>query len=141
MGFKLEPRVYKLVFDDPELGGLEVRAASVSIGEFMEITGLDETTVLGGVTLPDGMPVRVGLLTRFAGVLSDWNLTGPKDEPLPATLETLKTQDVYLVRSIVKAWLEAVSGVTPPLPSASGSGETSAEASLELASSSQSLTN
>lgn len=138
MGFVPEPRRYRLAFSDGSLAGLEVLAKSVTVGEFLEMTGLGETEALGGVTLPEGAPVRPTMLARFAECLVSWNL-GPEGSPLPCTPETLRGLEVWVTRAMVQAWLEAVSGVPPPLPQASSNGQLSEEASLQLASASGSL--
>lgn len=131
MGFVPEPRRYWLVFTDPALGGLKVLAKSLPLGEFMEMTGLDETASLGGATLRDDVPVPATMLAKFAGCLVEWNL-GPEGKPLPCTVATLRKQEVWAVRAMVRAWLEAVSGAPPPLPQASSNGQLSEEASLGL---------
>jgi hypothetical protein len=138
MGFVPEQRRFKLMFTDPALEGLEVLVKSVSIGEFLEITGLDDATALGPVTLRDDAPLRIPLLTKFAGCIVEWNL-GPGDKPFPATVQTLREQEVGMVRAMVKAWLEAVSGVAPPLSERSAGGQFSPEDTTALAELSKSL--
>lgn len=139
MGFRPAPRRYRLVFDDPALKGLEVVARSVSIGEFMEMTGLDEATALSPMTLPDGAPVPLTMLQRFAETIAEWNLEDEDGKAVDVSFKALKDLDLSVVRPMVKAWLEGISGVSRPLDVPSASGETSEAASLGLESASESL--
>jgi hypothetical protein len=113
MGFKREPRTYLLVFDDPELEGLEVRARSLSVGELND----DETT----------------LLENFANALVKWNLEDRDGNPLPATLETLNTYpDIDFINGLARAWIKAVAGVGDELGKDSDSGRPSLEGSIPM---------
>jgi hypothetical protein len=116
VGYVHEPATYRLTFDDKP--GLEVRAMSVTVGEFMGFTGGD---ALGGITLAEETPgVPDKLLAAFLGALVSWTLED-KAGPVPATADGVRTQDVALVRVIVKGWLEAISGVSRPLRNGSSS--------------------
>ena len=113
MGFKHQAKVYRLVFDDPELEGLEVRARSLSIAEARD----DDRKVLDS----------------FADALVSWNLEDENGQPLPATLETLETYpDVDFMNLIMDTWMTAVAGVDEELGKDSSSGEQSPEASLPM---------
>jgi len=139
MGYEApELRVFRLTFEDRP--GLEVAARSVTLERWMEITGLSGDGALSATSLPDGgPPPSGGLQEGFAQNLVSWNLTS-KGEPVPATAEGLRSLDTGFARELVKAWLEAVSGVIPAgLGKDSPSGGTSGEASLGLANSSKSL--
>jgi hypothetical protein len=138
MGYRRRPPVYRLVFQDPEMEGLEVRMKSVTVGEFLELTGLDDTAALAGATLKDGAVIS-SPLTRAAGnAIVDWNLEDDNG-PVQPGYDALIAQDTDFVRQIVKAWFEAVSGVSAPLQHGSSGGGPSPEGSLQLASASQSL--
>lgn len=139
MGFRPEPRTYTLQFTEPSLDGFEVKVRSVSLDEFMKMTGVDEETALGGVTIRDEKPVAPTLLEKIVGRIVSWNLDDDKGKPLPVTYTSLKKQDLYLNRALAKAYLEAVSGVSAPLDGRSGSGGTSPEEPPDLGSASQSL--
>lgn len=132
MGFRIEPTEYRLNFADSRLGGLVVQAKSVSIGRFMEITGLGAAQTGGGVTLKDDAVVRDPLLSALAGVITSWNLDDEKGEAVPPGYEALLSQEPWVVRELAKAWMEAVSGVSAPLPSSSGSAGTSPELSMPM---------
>jgi len=139
MGYEApELRVFRLTFEGRP--GLEVAARSVTLARWMEITGLSGDDALTNTTLPDGgPPPSGGLQEGFARALVSWNLTAG-GVPVPATPEGLRSLDTGFARELVKAWLEAVSGVIPAdLGKDSGSGGTSEEPSLALANSSRSL--
>jgi hypothetical protein len=121
MGFVPEPRTYRLIFTDPALNGLEVRAKSVSVDEFLAMDTFEAE------------------LAGLGDALVEWNL-GPDGKPLPCTLASLRKQEPWVVRAMIRAWLEAISAVPPPLDENSGDGQPSAEEStLQLASQSRSL--
>ena len=112
MGFRHQPRTYLLTFEDPALEGLEVRARSLSIGELQS----DEPVV-----------------ESFAHALVSWNLEDEDGNPLPATLETLRTYpDIGFINGLTKAWIDAVTGVDDELGKDSTSGETFPEASIPM---------
>lgn len=131
MGFRIEPTEYKLNFTDPRLGGLVVLARSVSIGEFMQITGTTAASIISGVKLKDGIVVGDPLLTAMASVVTSWNLEDDDGE-VKVCYEGLAALEPWAVREIVNAWMEAVSGVSVPLESGSGGGGTSLEQSLPM---------
>lgn len=132
MGFRIEPTEYKLNFTDQRLNGLVVQAKSVSIGRFMEITGVTAAAAIGGITLKDDALVRDPLLTAMADVIVKWNLEDDDGKDVEPSYEALAGLEPWAVREISKAWMEAVSGVTGPLPSSSGSAGTSPELSIPM---------
>lgn len=138
MGYRRQAKRYRLVFEDPEMEGLEVLMKSVPIGQFMELTGLDENTILGeGVTLAGG-PVPARMLHAAGDAIVEWNLEDD-DGPVKPGYDALAAQDIGFVYQIVKAWVEAMSGVPAPLQQGSSGGGPSPEGSLHLASASRSL--
>lgn len=128
-------RVYKLVFDDPSMEGLEVRARSVKLKQMlkmMHLTGKDERNT-GQVE---------EMLDIFASALVSWNLedemldesgepTGVK-LPVPANREGLESQDFDFVFEIILAWMGAVMSVAGPLGQRLTSGAQSLEASMPM---------
>lgn len=140
MGFRLAPRTFNLVFTDPALNGLQVRVRSITVDEFMEMTGLSEDVVIGGgVTLSEKAPLNMTLLGKVAARIDSWNLEDAERAALPVSVENLRAQDLTLARAVARAYLEAVSGVSVPLDGQSASGGTSAAELSDLASASQSL--
>ena len=106
MGFRHEPKTFSLVFDDPDLEGLEVKARSLSIGELND----DDIQVF----------------ESFAKALVSWNLEDEDGNPLPPTLEIIQSYpDLGFMSALSNAWLNAVMGVNQELGKGSGSGEPS----------------
>lgn len=140
MGYKPKKKVYKLIFEDPELNGLEVKATSTPLGSFLD-SMTDLTTKEEKPS--DKLEARVAMasatvgafekqLAEFANCLVEWNLEFDDGTPVPATVEGLRTQDIDFVKDILTAWQEAISGVSGPLDDSSTSGESSLVASLPM---------
>jgi len=126
VGFIRQRRVYRLNFaDDTELAGLEVRARSVPLGEFMSIVGLADTAEPGSEEMQR-------LFSGFVAQLVSWNLEAEDGQPVPADLEGLYSQDFEFAMQLVLAWIEAIASVPGPLGAASPSGETSPAPSLPM---------
>ena len=131
MGYQRKRRVYRLDFEgDPVLDGLEVRARSLNLGEFLATSRLAGMAA-GGVT-PEDVDVFEGLFATFAGALVSWNLEDDEGRPVPATLDGVKAQDVDFVMPIVNAWFKAIAGVASPLGPPSSAGVPSLEASIPM---------
>lgn len=130
MGFKAKRKVYKLVFADEELAGLEILARSVSLGAMLSLS----TTGGVGKLDKDDTEQTNGMFELFSNALVRWNLEDENEAgetvPVPANLDGLMAQDTEFAMSIVTAWSEAIAGVSAPLGSKSGSGETPPEASI-----------
>lgn len=133
MGYKRAKKVYNLVFADPDMEGLEVKARSMPLGDLMAmadtIDNIDKATI-GDVD---------GMLAKFAEVLVSWNLEDDDDMPVPTTLDGLKSQDQEFVFAVVVSYINAVTGVSAPLPQTSPGGEPSLAASIPMDVSSPSL--
>jgi hypothetical protein len=113
MGFKHQPRTYRLVFDDPALEGLEVAARGMSIGELND---------------PDKK-----LYASFADALVEWNLEYKDGTPVPTTREAIEAYpDLDFMQGLANTWLNAVMGVDEDLGKDSTSGDTFPEASIPM---------
>lgn len=113
MGFKHQAKVYRLVFDDPALNGLEVKARSLSIGELND----DEVRVF----------------ESFAKALVSWNLEDEDGNPLPATLEAIESYpDAEFMTTLVSAWVNAITGVDKDLGKDSTSGKSFPEDTIPM---------
>jgi hypothetical protein len=130
MGYKRD-KIYRLVFEDPDLEGLEVKARSVAIGKLLQISELKELRNSGELD-GDGIAKTRDLLQIFADALVSWNLEDDADQPIPATLDGLLDQDLGFVLQIIEAWMEAVTSVSKSLGKASPSGVTFPEGSLPM---------
>lgn len=124
MGFKRSAKIYKLVFDDPELEGLEVRARSLSIGEMRRLSANQQDADDNTVT---------EMLAAFVKALVDWNLEDEDGNPVPHTVAALEEfPDNDFVLGMINTWIDAVIGVDAELGKDSPSGEPFPEGSIPM---------
>jgi len=133
MGYKRRKTIYRLVFEDEEFDGLEVRAYAPPLGF------LERAMKMGALSgrpaddlSPDEIELLNGLFTGFANYLVSWNLEEDDGKPVPATLEGLRAQDLSFVFQIIDAWLNSVGEVASPLGRSSNAGLQSLVASLPM---------
>lgn len=140
MGYRPKSVVYALDFEDGDHAGLEVCARGVALGTFLDLTSLASSAgeSLGDTSLtPQQAKASVDaigkLLAGFADVLVSWNVEHPTTgEPLPPTLDGLRSLDFPFVFVMIKAWMGAAAGVSAPLGQPSSGGRQSAEASIPM---------
>jgi len=125
MGY--ERPTLKLVFADPEMDGLEVRARRMSLGELQRMHELSVPTE----TLAESQEQIAGLYALLATKLISWNLE-VDETPVPATAEGLASSDLLLVRGITTALRKASTEVPAPLVLPSPDGDQSLEASMPM---------
>lgn len=101
MGYEFPSTVYALRFADGRLAGLEVYVRSGSVEQVEAIAEIDE-----GDRRPDNEKFAA-TYRAFAASLVRWNLERD-GQPVPATLEALRKQDVELIVLLVDAWLDAM---------------------------------
>lgn len=136
-GFVLS-RTLKLVFEDEDLQGLEVRARSLSVARMLELTRLaGELAELDLKDLDGEERAKLEtIFSIFAERLVSWNVTEEQADgsqvPVPATFDGVMSQDFDQVFRVIQAWQTAVAGVAAPLARGSTSGATSAEVSLPM---------
>jgi hypothetical protein len=116
---------YKLRFE--EYPALEVTVREPSIGQMIEITAMGS----------DAKNVSAEQVTAafrvFADLLESWNVER-RGKPVPATFEGVCSLGSAFVMKLLGALGQAVGGVDPHLPSASGTGPPSAlEESIPMA--------
>lgn len=104
MGFKRKLKVYKLVFEDTEYEGLEVKIRGLTTGEYLDLIALT------GPTDADENEAT-GMLNMFAEHLISWNLEDEEGNPVPATFEGLKANDFTMNSVMLNAWTEAIANV------------------------------
>ena len=118
MGYKRNPKIYKLVFgDDTDYAGLEVQVKTITMGQLLAMrsgTSGDEDK--------DNIRVSVELLAER---IVSWNLEDEKGQPVPPTLDAILEEDDDFIFAIINRWTDAVSGVKAPLQQSSPSGEPS----------------
>lgn len=133
MGYRRPKHVYKLVFEDEDMGGLEVRTTSPSLGQFLELAKLAELDVSDptAVTSSDLEQVRE-LFEMFAEYLVSWNLEDEGGQPVPSDLSGLMLQDIGFIMRIILAWMKAIAGVSGPKERPSSGGGPFPEGSLPM---------
>lgn len=128
-GYRRPRKVYKLVFEDPSMGGLEVRATGVSLGTLTDLVKLAEQAK--DRTSAEALAAFGELVDGFGKALRSWNLEDD-DGPVPATVDGLVAQDADFAMEIILAWMEAIAGVSGPLVRRSSGGGPSPEASIPM---------
>lgn len=124
MGFKRNPKIYNLVFDETtDYPGLEVQVRTLTMGQLVSVWAGE-----GGRSFDLFMDRLVG-----------WNLETEDGEPVPVTREAVEAEDDDMIQAIVKRWTDAVLGVPAPLDGNSNSGGPSAAESVLTEIPSQSL--
>jgi len=119
MGY-LARRTYRLVFADEVYDGLEVDVTSPSLSEYFQMVEAREN--------PDSESFDE-LLKTLSKNLSRWNLVDETGAPVPVTVDGLSEIDLDILKSILDAWVEVLTGASGPLGRRSSSGEISAESS------------
>lgn len=126
MGYKRNPKVYRLVFgEDTDYPGLEVQVRTLSMGQLISVWTSEGSSV--------------ATYELFVDRLVSWNLEDEAGVPVPTTREAIEAEDDDMVNAIIARWIAEVRGVPAPLESGSGSGALSAVESTLTEIPSQSL--
>lgn len=133
MGFKVPTRQFRLVFDESStLAGLEVYVKSGTVDVFLQMSQLREIKQ-ENIMDPAVIESIQNMLKTFVSVLVSWNAEDEDGNPIPTTYESLCEQDlVEFVMPVIDAWLNAVTGVSPPLQSPSSGIDKELEASIPM---------
>lgn len=137
MGFTPQSTILKLVFEEgTPLHGLTVRAKPCTVGEWndMLVWSTEQKTNAREVADANDRIAEV-----FLRHVVSWDLEIPEGTPVPTTLDGWKKIDNDHADLIITAWQFAMVSIPKPSNEPSNSGATSAEASLDLASLSESL--
>jgi hypothetical protein len=140
MGFRPEPTIYNIEFEGTSLDGLHVRASACTVGEYEHMLQLIVDANKQGNVSQDILDGNDWLKQLFLNHLVSWDLedyiTG---EPIPATLEGIRTQERGVFSVILQGWQTAIVSVPKASKKNSNDGMTSPEQPPGLASSSESL--
>ena len=128
MGYRAKRKKIHLKFEG-DYEGLEVTAHGLTLGQYLEITGLGEVDV-SAVT---------DQMKRFAESLISWNLEDEDCQPIPAIPEAVYAQDQDFMFHILGAWMDGMAGVSAPLEQTSPAGEQSLVESIPMDALSKSL--
>jgi len=112
VSYKRERRTYIMEFADPEYEGLEIRVRSIPIRELTHLMSLN----------PDAEDAAERassidkLLSAFAEALVSWNMTDENDQPIPATLEYIESEDADFVMTCIAQWMKVMTTVDDASP-------------------------
>lgn len=112
-------RTFKLEFDDPSFGGLEVRARTKSLGFLVRLQQLMTTNLAA----PEHAEELGEFHEKLAEVIISWNLLNDAERPVETTAEAIGKEEWLLLGQIAKAWIAAVTQPSPPLSPPSSDGD------------------
>lgn len=104
MGFQRKRKIYKLDFAGTEYDGLVVKVGGLTTGEYLELV------TLAAPGVENSEDETAGMLRMLAGHLKSWNLE-EDGEPIPATFEGVKSNDLSMNMAIITAWTDALASV------------------------------
>jgi hypothetical protein len=123
MGHRREDNIYRLRFADPDMDGLIVRARPASVGVAMDMMGLADLVDKGPSAISaDQVKTVVNVFREFASALIEWNREDTEGNPVPATLEGIRSEDMQFMLKVVTAWANAGDSVPAPLGQKSNGG-------------------
>lgn len=139
--FEAPRTIYRLEFDGDEFNGLVVRVRALTFNEWLEERDILAMRWVYDTELTDEERDRKAdaLHSLFADHLVDWNLCSD-GEPVPATLEGLRSQEALFIGQIISAWRNNALGViSRPLEQPSSSGDPLEELQIPMEPLSESL--
>lgn len=123
MGFRPKKKIYNLVFDDPDMDGLEVKIRGLNTGQLLDIdTARDD----------GGEEAISSMLQLMADRLVSWNVEDDEGQPVPADMDGIRQQELAFNMAVISAWQDAVGGVPGPLDAGSTSTELSLVESIPM---------
>lgn len=135
-GFEVPRTVYRLEWNDEAYAGLVVRVQAMSVADALD--GFATLWELDGLDQEQRKERLLQQHTMFIEHVVDWNLRD-KGDPVPVTVDGLRTMEGVFVGSMISAWLRNTTGVSRPLGGDSTSGELSVVESIPMESLSESL--
>jgi len=120
MGYAVKPKVYRLTWEEGhDQHGLEVSAEGMTLGEHLELLALATITEELAIVVPK---------------IRSWNLEDKEGQPLPVSVESLMGHgDRSLAVAIVRAYVQALTGVSGPKEKPSNDGDSETLMSLPMA--------
>lgn len=122
MAFQRKRKVYKLDFEGTEYEGLVVKVRGLTTGEYLELVTLTATADASESETEK-------LLKLLATHLVSWNLQ-EDGEPIPATFEGVKSNDLAMNTAIIDAWTSSMVNVPAGTEKKSLPGDSSLVASI-----------
>lgn len=132
MSYRVQRTVYRLVFNDTDHEGIEIRARAMSFGERMHVAY--DLAPNPADTMEDRKTKMDEQHRLFVEHLVDWNLVEEDDAetPIPTTLEGLHSLEPEFVGTIIGVWQMGRAAIPAPLGSGSTSGVASAQVESTL---------
>lgn len=127
--FVVKPKAYRLVFQDPDLAGLEVTARSLNTGQFLEFQAAQLEQARGGAAAE---PATQKMLEMLSAAIISWNAETEEGEKIPFTMDGLRTLEFDFAMTIIGAWTNAINGVSAPLSESSTGGSPSLVESIPM---------
>lgn len=126
MGFRVQAKLYKLVFpDDEDLNGFEITVRSMSVGEFQKILRLGQVE-----DRKESVEGNEQLIRMFASKIDSWNLEDDKGKPVKPGFDAVSELDNSMVSKLLAAWTTAALEVPKPPRSESPNGLTPGDLGL-----------
>jgi hypothetical protein len=130
MGFVPKQNTYKLIFADPDMAGLEVKARAGTFGGFLDVATLADLNTAS--LRPQDIKRVTDAFEAFADTLVSWNVETEAGEPVPANIEGMRSQPLDFMLTVLGAWAQAIASVDSPLPRKSNGGDQFPEGSIPM---------
>lgn len=121
MGFRKQRTLYKLVFEDPSLDGLEVTARALSMRDFLAVS-----------KMPDQADQQEASLRKLADAIVAWNLEDEDGKPVSPDYKGLCAQEVSFINQLTQAWVSAITDVPKSSQTGSNGSGTYPELSIPM---------
>lgn len=123
MGYRRKGTVFKLIFEDPEMEGLIVKARNPSMGDMFEVMNFRNLSGINRKNISSEDMIRIREMFEFFGkFIVEWNLEDEQGNPVPCDVQGLLSQDLAFVFPIITTWLGALQGIDNPLKEKSNGG-------------------
>lgn len=128
MGFPAQRRLHITFAEDTEFFGLEAVMLRGSIGQIEE--WLDSAS--SGDESLSRKERDEAMLSLAASLIVSWNVQNDWKELIPISVEGLRTCEPGIIGALMREWVNASTGVSRPLESASPNGEPFPEESIPM---------
>lgn len=135
MAYRRKAKTYRLVWEEGDYAGLEVKAKSMPLGKFLEAAPKFAAIQEKGAISTAEMVEMVEPLKMLAGAIVSWNIEDEDDDgnvtSLPCDFDGLMSLDPDMIFEILRAWTEARATTAPPLETLSLDGDLEASLPME----------
>jgi hypothetical protein len=127
--FKRDKRQYRLHFEGTVLDGLVALVKSVPVGTMLQMAEM--AALVDGFTPADISTLGM-MFEILADALVEWNMVDDDDQPVPTTMEGIRSLDMDEAMLLIQKWMEVTVGVPGPLDPGSTAGAPSPVASIPM---------